>query len=85
MINLVPEEEKALVFREVYRVLKPGGRVSVSDILLEKELPLEVKEDVAAYVECIGGASMSHMYQTWLAEAGFQGRYDSLQTDYSLI
>ena len=72
VINLVPAEEKGNVFKEMWRVLKPGGRVAVSDLLARKELPLEMREDVAAYVGCISGAALVKEYEGWLHEAGFE-------------
>jgi ubiquinone/menaquinone biosynthesis C-methylase UbiE len=69
VINLAPD--KRAVFREMYRVLKPGGRVAVSDIALKKPLPAEISRDVLAYVGCIAGAIGIEEYQRWLREAGF--------------
>src|SRR4029079_3026926 len=54
VINLAPD--KRAVFREVARVLKPGGRLAVSDIALKKPLPNEIGQDLMAYVGCIAGA-----------------------------
>jgi ubiquinone/menaquinone biosynthesis C-methylase UbiE len=54
VINLAPD--KRAVFREMFRVLKPGGRIAVSDIALKKELPAEVGQNLLAYVGCIAGA-----------------------------
>ena len=73
VINLVPEPEKPVVFREILRLLKPGGRVAISDILAKQELPMEIKQDLALYVGCIAGASQVCEYERYLKEAGFQG------------
>lgn len=70
VINLAPD--KRAVFREMYRVLKPGGRVAVSDIALKKELPPEVGRDLLAYVGCIAGAIRFPDYERGLKEAGFE-------------
>jgi ubiquinone/menaquinone biosynthesis C-methylase UbiE len=70
VINLAPD--KRVVFREMYRVLKPGGRVAVSDIALKKPLPEEIARDVMAYVGCIAGAILITEYEQWLKDAGFQ-------------
>jgi ubiquinone/menaquinone biosynthesis C-methylase UbiE len=69
VINLAPD--KAAVFREIARVLKPGGRVAVSDIALKKELPSEVANDISAYTGCIAGAIQIADYKRGLLEAGF--------------
>ncbi len=69
VINLATD--KPAVFREIARVLKPGGRLAVSDIALRKPLPGEVSEDVFAYVGCIAGAILIEDYQRQLIEAGF--------------
>ena len=73
VINLVPEHEKRLVFNEMYRILKPGGRVAVSDVLLKRVLPEKLKGSVELYVGCVAGASMVGKYETYFKEAGFQG------------
>src|SRR4249919_3840018 len=69
VINLAPD--KPAVFREIARVLKPGGRLAVSDIALKRELPAELGKDLMAYVGCVAGAIGIEAYRTGLAEAGF--------------
>ena len=69
VINLAPD--KRAVFREIARVLKPGGRLAVSDLILKKPLPSEIAEDVMAYVGCIAGAIAAEDYRSGLLEAGF--------------
>ena len=73
VINLVPEFEKPLVLQEMFRLLKPGGRVAISDILAKRELSKEIKNDLSLYVGCIAGASQVSDYEKYLKEAGFQG------------
>ncbi|MEP6945027.1 MAG: arsenite methyltransferase [Acidobacteriota bacterium] len=68
VINLAPD--KPAVFREIARVLKPGGGLAVSDIVLKKELPQELGENVLAYVGCIAGAITIDDYKKGLADAG---------------
>ena len=69
VINLAPD--KPAVFREMFRVLRPGGRVAVSDIALKRPLPPEVGCDLMAYVGCIAGAILIDDYRQALAAAGF--------------
>jgi arsenite methyltransferase len=69
VINLVPD--KMAVFAEAFRILKPGGRLMVSDIVLLKELPDEIKSSVAAYVGCLAGAIKKEEYLQTIREAGF--------------
>jgi hypothetical protein len=69
VINLVPE--KTAVFREMFRVLKPGGRVAVSDIALKQALPEELARDVMAYVGCIAGAISVEQFESGLRAADF--------------
>jgi hypothetical protein len=59
------------VFREVARVLRPGGRLAVSDIALKKPLPAEIGQDLMAYVGCLAGAVRIEEYRRQLTEAGF--------------
>jgi len=70
VINLSPDKRR--VFQEAFRVLKPGGRLMVSDIVLLKELPAALKESIDAYVGCIAGAVMKDDYLDAMNEAGFQ-------------
>ncbi|MDQ3687721.1 MAG: arsenite methyltransferase [Acidobacteriota bacterium] len=69
VINLAPD--KPAVFREVARVLKPGGRLAVSDIALKQDLPDELGSDLMAYVGCIAGAIPIEEYRQGLLNAGF--------------
>lgn len=71
VVNLVPEAEKNLVFKEMHRILKPGGRVAISDILAKKPLSEKLRQNMALYVGCISGASLLEQYQQYLKEAGF--------------
>jgi SAM-dependent methyltransferase len=68
VVNLVPD--KARVFREVARVLKPGGRLVISDIVLADRLPEPVEKDVYAYVGCVAGAALREAYFEQLRAAG---------------
>ncbi|HEY0785627.1 MAG TPA: arsenite methyltransferase [Acidobacteriaceae bacterium] len=70
VLNLAPD--KAAVFAEIARVLKPGGRVAVSDIALKHELPEAVAQSMAAYVGCIAGAIRIDEYRAGLLAAGFE-------------
>ena len=69
VINLSPQKDK--VFAEMSRVLRPGGRFSISDIVLDKELPESVQQSVAAYSACISGAMLKEDYLQALRTAGF--------------
>lgn len=70
VINLAPD--KPAVFREIYRVLKPGGRLAASDIALKKPLPDALRDSVNAYVGCIAGAELIDAYVEQLKSAGFR-------------
>ncbi len=70
VLNLAPD--KPAVFREIFRVLKPGGRLAVSDIALKGELPEAIAKSLAAYVGCIAGAIRIEDYRSGLLDAGFE-------------
>ncbi|MGQ9705239.1 MAG: arsenite methyltransferase, partial [Actinomycetota bacterium] len=70
VINLSPDKPR--VFREAFRVLKPGGRLMVSDIVLEEELPEAVRRSRAAYISCVSGAVLRSEYLGMIEEAGFR-------------
>jgi SAM-dependent methyltransferase len=69
VINLSPEKQR--VFREAFRVLRPGGRLMVSDIVLDRPLPEPIRSNVEAYVGCIAGAELRADYLEAMALAGF--------------
>jgi SAM-dependent methyltransferase len=70
VINLSPDKSK--VFQEAYRVLKLGGRVTVSDIVSEGKLPAEIRNNLDAWACCIGGALEQQEYLREIKEAGFE-------------
>lgn len=78
VLNLVPLPEKPAVFAEMARVLKPGGRLAVSDFLAYKPLPQDIKDDPALLVGCVAGAVTVAEMQRFLTQAGFE---DSLLVD----
>jgi fatty aldehyde decarbonylase len=69
-INLSPE--KPLVFAEAARVLRPNGRLHISDLIVDQELPVEVQDSIEAYVGCVGGAVTRNEYLSLVREAGFE-------------
>lgn len=70
VINLSPDKRR--VFQEAFRVLKPGGRIMISDIVLTRQLPAFIKESVAGYIACVSGAMMRDEYVACIEAAGFQ-------------
>ncbi|MFZ0034158.1 MAG: arsenite methyltransferase [Sedimentisphaerales bacterium] len=70
VINLVPDKSDA--FKEAYRVLKPGGRLMVSDVVLLKSLPKSIQNSVEAYIGCLSGAMMKDKYLNVISKAGFK-------------
>ena len=76
VINLVPTPaDKQLVFHEIFRLLKPGGRVAISDTMARKAMSDEMKRDIALYLGCISGASLVSEYEDFLRQAGFKGAF----------
>lgn len=80
VINLSPD--KPQVWREVFRVLKPGGKVSVSDLALLKPLPENIREMAAALVGCVAGAALVEDTRAMLAAAGFSSIVLTPKPDY---
>jgi arsenite methyltransferase len=70
VINL--SSDKPRVFSEAHRVLKPGGRLMISDLVALGDLPTSVRESIAAYVGCVAGVSLKQNYLDMLREAGFE-------------
>ena len=70
VINLSPEKQK--VFNDSFRVLKPGGRLAISDVVATAELPLEIKNDISMLTGCISGASYIEELKTMMKNAGFE-------------
>jgi SAM-dependent methyltransferase len=71
VINLVPDKQR--VYREAFRVLKPGGRLAVSDVVNLTPLPAELTCDKALLCDCIAGAASADQIEQWLAAVGFAG------------
>jgi arsenite methyltransferase len=81
VLNLVPNKHK--VISEIYRVLKPGGHFSISDIVLEGELPAKWKEVAELYAGCVSGAIQKQVYLEIIEQAGFKNI--TLQKDKAII
>ena len=83
VINLSPDKES--VFREISRVLKPGGRVAVSDIVLLRELPYEIRQNIVAWTGCVSGAVTVDQYRSLMEKAGLQDITVTIKDMASLI
>ena len=70
VINLSPDKQR--VYKDAFRVLKPGGRLAISDILATQELPAEIKNDLALHSACVGGAATVESTVTMLEQTGFR-------------
>lgn len=82
VINLSPDKEK--VFKETYRVLKPGGRVMISDLVTEGELPEEIRKSFEAWAGCIAGALEKSQYLDAIRRAGFKNVRIVSQSTYNI-
>ncbi len=87
VLNLVSDEKKHQLFAEMFRVLKPGGRVAVSDIVSDEYSPDHLKADAKLWSGCISGALQEHEFTTALTNAGFHGividKYD--ETPWQIV
>ena len=81
VLNLVPDKDG--VIKEIYRVLKPGGHFSISDIVLEGELPKQIKEAAEMYAGCVAGAIQKHTYLELIEANGFKNI--TVQKDKAII
>jgi arsenite methyltransferase len=70
VINLSPDKQQ--VFNEAFRVLKPGGRLAISDVVMTSDLPVELKSDLNSLAGCVSGASTIHDVMAFLQRSGFQ-------------
>ena len=82
VLNLVPDKKKA--FSEIYRVLKPGGHFSVSDIVIEGELPEKIKNAASVYAGCVGGAVKKEEYMDLIKQSGFSNVTVQKEKEFTL-
>ena len=81
VLNLVPNKDE--VIKEIFRVLKPGGHFSISDIVLEGELPKQIKEAAEMYAGCVSGAIQKQVYLELIEQNGFVNI--SIQKDKAIV
>ncbi|HBM87341.1 MAG: methyltransferase domain-containing protein [Parvibaculaceae bacterium] len=87
VLNLVSDDEKPQLFQEIFRVLKPGGRIAISDIVSDKDSPEHLKDDPDLWSGCISGALTEKGFADALSQAGFSGvQLDKLeQTPWQVV
>jgi arsenite methyltransferase len=73
VLNLVRPQDKNQLFEEIFRVVKPGGRVAISDIVADEDVPLEMQNDPELWSGCISGSYREDLFLEAFANAGFQG------------
>jgi SAM-dependent methyltransferase len=81
VLNLVPNKDE--VFKEIFRALKPGGHFSISDIVLEGELPKKIKEAAEMYAGCVAGAIQKQVYLELIEANGFKNI--TIQKDKAIV
>ena len=83
VLALAPDKQK--VFDEVYRILKPGGRFVVSDVVSEQQIPQELVENTELYVSCVTGAAQVDQYYSMIRKSGFSRVEEVVRQDYGTI
>ncbi len=83
VINLSPKKQQ--VFEEAARVLKPGGRIALSDIISERQMPERIKSDADLWAACIGGAAQIDSYTDMVESAGFALKEARENSEYEFI
>jgi ubiquinone/menaquinone biosynthesis C-methylase UbiE len=81
VINLT--EDKTQAFQEIYRVLKPGGRLEISDVVATQSLPVEVRQNPSQWAACVSGALPEGEYLDLIKYAGFQNLHTNRENQYA--